>query len=99
MGMKMTMNWEYDSVVGVILPVENKILPIYTPQIEINKNTPIFFTLFAKNTAAVFLLVVKMAAPLLKLTQKKETHTNLSRSFHFEVECWKDYFGGPFACD
>ncbi len=35
----------------------------YTPHIEIDKNTPTF-TLFAKNTAAVFLLVVKMTAPL-----------------------------------
>ncbi len=33
----MTINCEYDSVVGVILPVENKILPI-----EIDKNTPTF---------------------------------------------------------
>ena len=27
-GVKMSMNCDYDSVVGVIMPVENKILPI-----------------------------------------------------------------------
>ena len=36
----------------------------YTPQIEIDKKHTHFFTLFAKNTAALFLLVVKMAALL-----------------------------------
>ena len=39
----MTMNCDYESVVGVILPVENKILPIVHVNLE-----------FAKNTAAVF---------------------------------------------
>ncbi len=29
-GVKMTTNCEFDSVVGIILPVENKILPMYT---------------------------------------------------------------------
>ncbi len=61
----MTMNCDYDSVEGVILPVENKILPIVQckPNIEIDKNTPTFFTLFAKNSVVVVLLMVKMAAP------------------------------------
>ena len=55
-GVKMTMNCEYDSIVGVILPVENKILPIV--HLILTKTHP----LFAKNTAVVFLLVVKMSA-------------------------------------
>ncbi len=58
---KMTMNYDYDSVVSVILPVENKILSI-TPYIKIDKSTPTFYT-FCHNTAVVFLLVVKMEAP------------------------------------
>ncbi len=58
-GVKMTMNVEYGSVVGVILPVENKILPIVHLIIKLTKTHP----LFTKNTAVVFLLVVKMAAP------------------------------------
>ncbi len=57
---KMTMNCEYDSVVGVILPVENKILSNVHLKLKLTKHTH-FFTLFAKNTVAVFLLVVKMA--------------------------------------
>ncbi len=60
----MTLNCEYDSVVGVILPVENKILPIVHLKLKLTIHTQ-FCTLFAKNTAAVFLLVVKMAAPRL----------------------------------
>ena len=55
----MTMNCEYDSVVGVILPVENKILPIVHLKLKLTKTHP----LFAKNTVAVFMLVVKKAAP------------------------------------
>ena len=58
-GVKMTMNCEYDSGVGVILPVKNKILPIVHLKLKIDKNTPTV----KENTAAVFLLVVKMAAP------------------------------------
>ncbi len=51
----MTINCDYDSVVDVILPVENKILAIVrTPHIEIDKNTSTFFYTFVKNTAAVF---------------------------------------------
>ncbi len=63
MGVKMTKNCDYDSVVGVILPVENRI-PIAncTPQIEIDKNTPLFYTVCQKHSQ-LFLLVVKMAAP------------------------------------
>ena len=59
----MTMNCDYDSVVGVINPVENKILQIVHLILNWQKHTH-FFTLFAKNTVVVFLLVVKMAAPL-----------------------------------
>ena len=55
-------------VVGVILPVENNILPI-VPHIEIDKKAH-FFTLFAKNTEVLFLLVVKTAET--QLLSKKE---------------------------
>ncbi len=58
-GLKMTMNREYDSEGGVILPVENKLLSIVHLLLKLTKN--IHFTLFAKNRAVVFLLVVKMA--------------------------------------
>ena len=49
-GVKMTMNCEYDSVVGVILLVENKILP----QIEIDKNTPTLLHSGQKHSGCVF---------------------------------------------
>ena len=55
------MNCNYDSVVGVLLPVENKILPIILLTLKLTKTHPLF-TPFAKNTAVVFLLVVKMPA-------------------------------------
>ncbi len=58
-GVKMTMNCDYDSVVGLILPIENKILPIVHFKLKLTKTHRLF--------AAVFLLVVKMAAPQLKL--------------------------------
>ena len=37
---KMTMNCDYDSVVGVILPVENKILPIVHLNLKLTKTHP-----------------------------------------------------------
>ena len=49
----MTMNCEYDSVVSVILPVENKILLILHLQLKLTKTLPLF-SLFARNTAVVF---------------------------------------------
>ena len=52
----MIMNCEYDSVEGVILPVENKILPIVHLKLKLTKTHP----LFAKNTAAVFFSSGKM---------------------------------------
>ncbi len=45
------------------MSVKNKILPIVHTIMKLTKTHP-FFTLFAKNTVAVLLLVVKMAAPL-----------------------------------
>ncbi len=41
-GVEMTMNCEYDSVVGVILPVENKILPIVNLKLKLTKTHPLF---------------------------------------------------------
>ena len=55
----MTMNCDNDSV---ILPVENKILSIVHLILKLSKTHPLFKT-FCQKTAAVFLLVVKMAAP------------------------------------
>ena len=52
---------EYTSVVGVILPVENEILPIIHLILKLTKHNH-FFTLFSNNTAVVILLVVKIAA-------------------------------------
>ncbi len=54
-GVKMTMNCDYDSVVGIILPIVHLIL-------KLTITHPLCFTHFAKN---VFLIVVKMAAPLI----------------------------------
>ena len=41
-GVKMTMNWDYDSVVGVILAVENKILPIVHLILKLTKTYRFF---------------------------------------------------------
>ncbi len=51
-GLKMTMNCDYDSIVGVILPVENKYCQLYN--IEIDKNTPTFLHLCQKHSGFVF---------------------------------------------
>jgi len=40
----MTMNCDYDSVGGVILPVENKILPIVHLKLKLTKTHPLFYT-------------------------------------------------------
>ena len=57
--------------------MENKILPIVHLILKLTKTHPLFYT-FAKNTAAVFLLVVKMAAPryyLLRMDEMPRTHS------------------------
>ncbi len=41
-GVKMTMNCEYDSVLGVIFPVEYKILPIVHLKLKLTKTHPLF---------------------------------------------------------
>ena len=61
-GVKMSMNFDYDSVVGVILPVKNKILPIVHLILKLTKTHPLFYTFCQKHSGCV-LLVVKMAAP------------------------------------
>ena len=50
----MTMNCEYDSVVGVILPVENKILPIVHLKLKLTKTHPLFYTFCQKHSGCVF---------------------------------------------
>ncbi len=66
----MTMNCDNDSVLGVIMPVENKMLPILNLILILTKTHP----LFAKNTAAVFLLVVKVAAPRIVYDDSTNEH-------------------------
>ncbi len=41
-GVKMTKNCEYESVVGVIFPVENIILPIVRLKLKLTKTHPRF---------------------------------------------------------
>ena len=50
----MTMNCEYDSVVGVIFPVENKILPIVHLKLELTKTHQLFYTFWQKHSGCVF---------------------------------------------
>ena len=49
---KMTMNCEYDSVVGVILPVENKLLPIVHLILKLTKT--LYYTFCQKHSGCVF---------------------------------------------
>ena len=53
-GAKMTMNCEYDNVVGVILPVENKILPIVHLKLKLTKTHPLFYTFCQNHSGCVF---------------------------------------------
>ncbi len=48
------MKCDYDSEVGVILQVDNKILPIVNPHIEIDKNTPTFLHFLPKTQRLCF---------------------------------------------
>ena len=52
-GVRMTMNCEYYSVVGVILPVEKKILPIVHLKLKLTKTQPIFYTFCQKHSGCV----------------------------------------------
>ena len=63
----MTMNCEYDSVVGVILPVENKILPIVHFKLKLTITHSLFSTFCQKYSGCVF-ASGKMAAPHLTVT-------------------------------
>ncbi len=47
---KMTMNYDYDSEVGVILPVENIILPIVHLLLKLTKTHPLIHTLCQKTS-------------------------------------------------
>ncbi len=53
MGVKMTMNWKYDSVVGVISPVENKILPFVNLILKLTKTHPLFYTFCQKHSGCI----------------------------------------------
>ncbi len=53
-GVKITMNYENDSIVGVILPVENKILPIVNLKLKLTKTLPLFYTFCQKHSGCVY---------------------------------------------
>ena len=50
----MTINCDYDSVVGVILSVEDKILPIVHLILKLIKTLPLFYTFCQKHSGCVF---------------------------------------------
>ena len=50
----MTMNCDYDSVVGVIMPVENKILPIVNLMLKLTNTHPLFYTFCQKHSGCIF---------------------------------------------
>ena len=50
----MTVNCDYDSVVGVILPVANKILPIVHLTLKLTKTHPLFYTFRQEHSGCVF---------------------------------------------
>ena len=53
-GVKMTGNFDYDSVVGVILPVENKILLIVHLILKLTKTHPLCYNLCQKYSGCGF---------------------------------------------
>ncbi len=60
----MTMNCDNDSKVGVILPVENKILPIVHLLLKLTKTHPLFYTFCHKHSGCVFASGKNGSAPL-----------------------------------
>ncbi len=50
----LTMNCEYDSIVGVILPMENKIMPVVHLKSKLTKTHPLFYTFCQKHSGCVF---------------------------------------------
>ncbi len=67
-GVKMTMNCDHDSILGVVLPVENRILPIVHP-IEIDKNTPLFYTFCLKHSSCILASGKNGSAPPIYYTR------------------------------
>ena len=56
MTVKMTMNCDYDSVLGVILPVEHKMMPIVQLHLilKLTKTHPLVYTFCQKHSGCVF---------------------------------------------
>ena len=50
----MSMNCDYDSVVGVILQMGNKILPIVHLILKLTKTHPLFYTYCQKHSGCIF---------------------------------------------
>ena len=50
----MAINYDYDSAVGVILPVEIKILPIVHLLLKLTKTHPLFYTYCQKHSGCIF---------------------------------------------
>ena len=66
------MNCEYDSVVVVILPVDNKILPIVNLILKLTKTQPLFYTFSQKHSGYIFASGKHGIIPS-KFIQKKST--------------------------
>ncbi len=63
-GVKKTMNFDYDSVVGVILPVENKILPsVVQLKLKLTKKHPLY-TFYQKHSGCVFASSKNASTPI-----------------------------------
>ncbi len=57
-------NCEYDSVVGVFLPVENKIVPIVHLKLKVTKTHSFFYFFCQKYSGCVFAKGKNGSAPL-----------------------------------
>ncbi len=67
---EMTMNCDYDSVVGVILPVDNKIVPIVHLKLKLTKTHPLFYTCCQKHSGFVFASGKNGSTPCPEIKQK-----------------------------
>ena len=71
-GVKLTINSE----VGVILPVENKILPLFYLKLKLTKTHPLFYTFCQKHSGCVFASGKNGSTPNKKIIEKERIQIN-----------------------
>ena len=92
MTVKMTMNCDYDSILGVILPVEDKRLSILHLILKLTRTHPLCYTLCQKHSGCVFAIGKNGSNPITVIVNKP-----LYFRIHLKEPLIKSFFCKHFA--